>query len=57
MFPGAGLKDAQCGFKAVSGYMADAVIGAVESDGWFFDTEMLILAKDAGYRVLEVPVR
>jgi glycosyltransferase involved in cell wall biosynthesis len=50
------VRDAQCGFKALSAAVARRLLPAVRDDGWFFDTELLIRAKRAGYRVFEVPV-
>jgi glycosyltransferase involved in cell wall biosynthesis len=50
------VHDAQCGFKAMSAAAARQLLPAVRDDGWFFDTELLIRAKRAGYRVFEVPV-
>ena len=29
----------------------------VEDDGWFFDTELLVLAEKLGYRIFDLPVR
>jgi glycosyltransferase involved in cell wall biosynthesis len=48
--------DAQCGFKAVSGKVAQRVVPLIEDNDWFFDTELLILAEKLGYRVKDVPV-
>ena len=51
-----GFGDAQCGFKAVRRDVARAILPLVEDDGWFFDTELLVLAERAGLRIHEVPV-
>ncbi len=51
-----GFRDAQCGFKAVSRKAAGALVPQVMDTGWFFDSEMLILAEKNGYRIKEVPV-
>ena len=51
-----GVRDAQCGFKAVRADVARALLPLVEDDAWFFDTELLVLAQRAGLRVHEVPV-
>src|SRR4051812_13224461 len=50
------FSDAQCGFKAVRRDAADALLPAVRDDGWFFDTELLVLAQRRGLRIHEVPV-
>lgn len=52
----AGFSDAQCGFKAVRGDAAKALLPLVEDQGWFFDTELLVLAEHNGMRIHEVPV-
>ena len=51
-----GFRDAQCGFKAVSRPAAQALLPVVQDRGWFFDSELLILAEKNGYRIREVPV-
>jgi putative flippase GtrA len=51
-----GFSDAQCGFKAVRAGVARALLPLVEDDGWFFDTELLVLAEHNGLRIHEVPV-
>jgi putative flippase GtrA len=48
--------DAQCGFKAIRADVARRLLPLVEDTGWFFDTEMLVLAERAGLRIHEVPV-
>jgi glycosyltransferase involved in cell wall biosynthesis len=53
---GAGFSDAQCGFKAVRADVVSALLPLVEDDGWFFDTELLVLAERNGLRLHEVPV-
>ena len=53
----AGFQDAQCGFKAVSRRAADDVAPLVVDNGWFFDTEMLLIAEKNGYRIKEIPVK
>ncbi|MCX4744106.1 bifunctional glycosyltransferase family 2/GtrA family protein [Kitasatospora sp. NBC_01287] len=52
----AGFSDAQCGFKAIRAEVAHRLLPLVEDGGWFFDTELLVLAERAGLRVHEVPV-
>jgi putative flippase GtrA len=53
---GARFSDAQCGFKALSAPAARALLPDVRDDGWFFDTELLVLAQRHGMRIHEVPV-
>ena len=50
------FRDAQCGFKAVSRRAADDLAPLVADNGWFFDSELLILAQKCGYRIRELPV-
>jgi glycosyltransferase involved in cell wall biosynthesis len=50
------FSDAQCGFKAVRSDCARRLLPLVEDTGWFFDTELLVLAERAGLRIHEVPV-
>jgi putative flippase GtrA len=50
------FSDAQCGFKAIRGDIAQRLVPLVEDTGWFFDTELLVLAERAGLRIHEVPV-
>lgn len=52
-----GFRDAQCGFKAFSRSAADDILPLVQNTGWFFDTELLIIAEKNGYRIKELPVR
>ncbi len=50
------FRDAQCGFKAIRAGVARDLLPHVEDEGWFFDTELLVLAERAGLRIHEVPV-
>jgi glycosyltransferase involved in cell wall biosynthesis len=50
------FSDAQCGFKALRGDVARALLPLIEDNGWFFDTELLVLAEHNGLRIHEVPV-
>ncbi|MDX1875520.1 bifunctional glycosyltransferase family 2/GtrA family protein [Mycolicibacterium sp. 120266] len=52
----AGFSDAQCGFKAIRADVARELLPYVEDTGWFFDTELLVLAERTGLRIHEVPV-
>jgi glycosyltransferase involved in cell wall biosynthesis len=53
---GNGFSDAQCGFKAIKRSVAKELLPWVEDNEWFFDTELLLLAEERGYRVSEVAV-
>jgi uncharacterized protein (TIRG00374 family) len=50
------LKDHQCGFKAFDRDVLFELLGDVEDEHWFWDTELLVRAQRAGYRVREFPV-
>jgi glycosyltransferase involved in cell wall biosynthesis len=50
------FSDAQCGFKAVRRDVAARLLPEIRDNGWFFDTELLVLAQRHGMRILEVPV-
>jgi glycosyltransferase involved in cell wall biosynthesis len=50
------VRDAQCGFKAVRADVARVLLPEIADDGWFFDTELLLLAEHNGLRIHEVPV-
>src|SRR5947209_10779663 len=50
------FSDAQCGFKAIRADRARELLPRVQDTGWFFDTELLVVAERAGLRIHEVPV-
>src|SRR5580698_8972619 len=50
------FSDAQCGFKAIRADKGRPLLALTEDTGWFFDTELLVLAERAGLRIHEVPV-
>ncbi len=50
------FSDAQCGFKAIRADVAQQLLPYVRDTGWFFDTELLVLAERSGLRIHEVPV-
>jgi glycosyltransferase involved in cell wall biosynthesis len=50
------FSDAQCGFKAMRADTARRLLPSVVDQGWFFDTELLVLAERAHLRIHEVPV-
>ncbi len=51
------FSDTQCGFKAFRMETARPIIEQAQIDGFGFDVELLFLARRAGLRMLEVPVR
>jgi putative flippase GtrA len=53
---GTRFSDAQCGFKAISADKARVLLPLTRDTGWFFDTELLVLAQRASLRIHEVPV-
>jgi glycosyltransferase involved in cell wall biosynthesis len=50
------FSDAQCGFKAITRQAARSLLPQVADTGWFFDTELLVIAEKSGYRIFDLPV-
>jgi putative flippase GtrA len=50
------FSDAQCGFKAITAQAARELLPEIQDQGWFFDTELLVLAQRRGLRIHEVAV-
>ncbi|HXY94905.1 MAG TPA: glycosyltransferase, partial [Acidimicrobiia bacterium] len=48
------VRDAQCGFKAARADVARRLLPSVQDEGWFFDTELLLLAEHNGLRIHQV---
>ncbi|MBE6576807.1 MAG: glycosyltransferase [Ruminococcaceae bacterium] len=48
--------DCQCGFKAFSAQSAQEIFSACTTDGFSFDLEVLLRAKKAQKRIVEMPV-
>ena len=51
-----GYRDTQCGFKAFRGAAAKDIFSRLRTPGFGFDVEVLVLCRDLGYRVAEIPV-
>ena len=51
------FRDAQCGFKALHRDVARSLVPLVKDNGWFFDSEILIIGARNGLRIKELPVR
>jgi dolichyl-phosphate beta-glucosyltransferase len=52
-----GISDTQCGFKMFTRGAARSVFSRCKLDGFSFDFETLMIARDLGYRIDEVPIR
>ncbi len=48
--------DTQCGFKFMTGELADDVVPRMRVDRFGFDFELIVLAKKLDYRLIQVPV-
>lgn len=51
-----GVKDTQCGFKLFHSRVAQDLFSRMRMNGFSFDVEVLVMARQRGYRVAEVPV-
>lgn len=51
-----GLQDTQCGFKCFSAEAAEQIFPRQTLEGWSFDVEVLAIARELGYKVVEVPI-
>ncbi len=50
------FQDLQCGFKAMKKELFQTIGPQIQNQNWFFDTELIVLALRAGYRLKEIPV-
>lgn len=51
------INDTPCGFKFFKREIIDNIIPKIEDRKWVFDTEILILAERAGFKIEEIPVQ
>ncbi|MGB9906711.1 MAG: dolichyl-phosphate beta-glucosyltransferase [Candidatus Saccharicenans sp.] len=51
-----GFKDTQCGFKLFRKEAAREIFLRLETEGFAFDVEVLLLARKLGYKICQVPV-
>jgi glycosyltransferase AglD len=51
-----GVKDAQCGFKAITPKVAKDFLSRLSEENGFLDTELLAVAYNKGYKIKEIPV-
>ncbi len=56
LFLGHHFSDLQCGFKAITKKAFQKIEDQMLTNGWFFDTELVVLASCQGLVVKEVPV-
>ena len=52
-----GIDDTQCGFKMFTAAANRDIFGRCKLNGFGFDFEALMVARDLGYRIDEVPIR
>jgi len=52
-----GIKDTQCGFKLFTHSAAQEIFKRAKKKGFSFDLEVLMIARDLGLRIDEVPIR
>jgi len=53
---GTGIHDHQCGFKSFSKPLVRMLSTQARSDSWFWDTEVIVLAKKHGFSIAEIPI-
>ena len=51
-----GLQDTQCGFKCFRAQVADDLFKRQTLMGWSFDIELLFIARQHGYHIIEIPI-
>jgi dolichyl-phosphate beta-glucosyltransferase len=51
-----GLNDTQCGFKCFRREVAHELFPLQTIDGWAFDVELLFIARQRGYKIVEIPI-
>ncbi len=51
-----GIHDHQCGFKSFSRKLVERLAEDSKSDSWFWDTEVIVLARKLGFKIKEIPV-
>ena len=50
------LNDTQCGFKCFRREIAEELFPLQTIDGWAFDIELLFIAQERGYQIVEIPI-
>ncbi|MEA4811024.1 MAG: dolichyl-phosphate beta-glucosyltransferase [Anaerolineaceae bacterium] len=51
-----GVQDSQCGFKCFSAEAVHKIFPLQTEMGWSFDVEILAIAREKGYKIVEVPI-
>jgi dolichyl-phosphate beta-glucosyltransferase len=51
-----GLNDTQCGFKCFRREVALDIFPMQTINGWAFDVELLFIAQERGYKIIEIPI-
>lgn len=51
-----GLHDTQCGFKCFQAEAAENLFRRQTLIGWSFDVEILFIARQRGYKIIELPI-
>ncbi|MGA2627799.1 MAG: glycosyltransferase [Candidatus Bathyarchaeia archaeon] len=51
-----GVHDHQCGFKSFSRKLVERLNVEAKSDSWFWDTEVIVLARKMGFTIKEIPI-
>ena len=50
------LQDTQCGFKLFAAEIAQDLFSVQKMNGWSFDIEVLRIARQRGYEIVELPI-
>lgn len=50
------LNDTQCGFKCFRAPVAEELFHLQTINGWSFDVELLFIARQRGYKIVELPI-
>ncbi len=50
------ISDLPCGFKAINQKVKERILPRIKNNGWFFDSELVLLAENQGFSVTAVPV-
>lgn len=53
---GVKVSDSQCSVKAISDKARKILVENCQQDGWFLDTELVVLCQSAGLKIEEVPI-